>query len=175
MAKKKKLVKGNLPVEVSPKPNTAKFYNRATQRVEQTPTMRRPGGRRGQWTDEKLLATPWSRLDDADHNREDLWQQKMDLVAPGGIADPTTVHRHEWTEVPLKSYEDVPFPDKAPNLKQAIVTFGRGLQSKLPHLNFRLARGTAKTHRLEAAPKICADCDPNNPNRTQEPPSHLPI
>lgn len=170
MAKKKKLVKGNLPVEVSPKPNTAKFYNRATQRVEQTPTQRRVGRRRGEWTDEKLAATKWSDL-----RGEGQVEDKLRVVAPGGIADPETVHKHGWINIPLKGNDEMPFPDKAPNLKQAIVTFGRGLQSKRPDLNFRLARDDAKTYRLEAAPKICADCDPNNPNRTQEPPSHLPI
>lgn len=170
MAKKKKIVKGNLPVEVSPKPNTAKFYNRATQRVEQTPTMRRPGRRRDEWTDEKLAATKWSDL-----RGEGQVEDKLRVVAPGGIADPTTVHRHDWTEVPLKGNDEMPFPDKAPNLKQAVVTFGRGLQSKFPHLNFQVQKKGAGSYGLLAAPKICADCDPNNPNRTQEPPSHLPI
>lgn len=168
--KKKKALRGpaNPVVEVSPKPNSVVFYNPGNKRLEQTDTMRRSGRRRKEWTDERLLSTPWSRLTDESRKRQDLADEKLALVAPGGVAAPGLVHDHDW--------HDVPNVDAMP--RQKAVNHGRWF-SKSPEAAGARFRVTAvqgsNLFKLQVSPKFCADCSPSNANRSEEPPSSLPL
>lgn len=154
-----------------------KHYLPAEKRVVISPAVAPAGRPEKPRTDEELVNMPWSRADRVEGRAD----KKLAAMGIEDIAVPTReqgIHTHGWREVsPTNSTLPMWTPPASAKagLRQLTTNWGRQLQASLPDMNFRVTKKGAGGYAVEAAPKICADCDPNNPNRTEEVPRHSPI